>query len=59
MGGWSGRSKDGEENTVWATINYAISTGRLESRKEEVDVGPTQRHDELDGSEVSDINNGA
>ena len=49
VGGWSGKSKDGEERTwkpngeaVWATINYAVSTGRLESRKEEVEVRPTQ-----------------
>ena len=63
---WSGKSKDGEQKTwepngeaVWATIIYAISTGRLESRKEEVEARPTQRPDESDGSEVSDINDGA
>ena len=48
-----------KRHAVWATINYAISTGRLERRKEEVEVGPTQRPDESDGSEVSDINDRA
>ena len=53
LAGWSGKSKDGEEKTwkpngeaVWATINYAISTGRLERRKEEGEVGATLRPDE-------------
>ena len=66
VGGWSRKSKDGEEKiwipngeAVWATINYAVNTGRLKSRREEVEEGPTQRPDEPDGSEVSDIDNGA
>lgn len=66
VGRWSGKSKDGEEKkwepngeAVWATINYAVNTGRLKSRKEEMEVGPTQRPDKPDGSEVSDINDGA
>ena len=46
VGGWSGPSKDGEEKTwkpsveaVWATNNYAISTGRLDNKREESDEG--------------------
>lgn len=61
VGGWPGRSKDGEEKTwkpngeaVWVDINYAISTGRLDNRKEELEGEATQRPDESDGSEVLD-----
>lgn len=61
VGGWPGRSKDGEEKTwkpngeaVWADINYAISTGRLDDRKEELEGEASQRPDESDGSEVLD-----
>ena len=66
MGGWSGKSKEGEERTwkpngeaVWATINYAVSTGRLESRKEEAEVRPTQGPDDPEASELSVTNDGA
>ena len=66
VSGWSEKSKDGEEKkwkpngeAVWATINYAVNTGRLKSRKEEVEVGPTQRLEEPDGSGLSDIDDRA
>ncbi len=65
-GGWFAQSKDGEEKTwkpngeaVWAPINYAISTGRLDSRKEKLLEEAVQRPDESDESEVSDTNEGA
>lgn len=64
MGGYSGPNKDGEEkmwkpNTeaVWATIKYAVSTGRLEN-KLEVRKRGSEKPDEFDvGEEVSDTNN--
>ncbi len=50
VGGWSGKSKDGEERTwkpngeaVWATINYAPTQGPLDP----------------EASELSDTNDGA
>ncbi len=62
VGGWSGRSKYGEEKiwkpdreAVWATINYAVSTGRLDNRQEEVEV-VSQRSDESGGGGESDSN---
>lgn len=66
VGGWSGTGKDGEEKAwksngeaVWATINFAISTGRLESRKEETEIRATQRQEESEASDSSDTSNGA
>ena len=39
VGGWSGSAKDAEEKNwkpnlelLWATVNYAISKGRLDNR---------------------------
>lgn len=66
VGGWSGTGKDGEEKAwksngeaVWATINFAISTGRLESRKEETEIRATQRQEGSEASDSSDTSNGA
>lgn len=62
MGGWSGPNKDGEEKmwkpymeAGWATIKYAVSTGRLDNKKE-VQREVLKTPDEFDGREVSDTN---
>ena len=64
VGGWSGPNKDGEEkmwkpNTeaVWATIKYAVSTGRLDNKQEQIEGEASKRSDEFDGGEASDTNN--
>ncbi len=64
VGGWSGTNKDGEEkmwkpNTeaVWATIKYAVSTGRLDNKQEQTEGKASKRSDEFDGGEASDTNN--
>ena len=66
VGGWSGSSKDGEEKiwkpnmeAVWATINYAVSTGRLDNSQEEVEEEVTRRSDKSDGEGASDTNDEA
>lgn len=41
---------------VWATIKYAVSTGRLENRQEAVEEEVAQRSDESDGGGASDTN---
>ena len=58
VGGWSGPSKDGEEQAwkpnkeaVWTTINYAISTGRLDNRQDGAAEERTQRSDESGGGQ--------
>ena len=63
VGGWSGPSKDGEEQAwkpnkeaVWTTINYAISTGRLDNRQDGAEEEGTQRSDESGGGAESDAN---
>ena len=55
--------KDGEEQAwkpnkeaVWTTINYAISTGRLDNRQDGAGEEGTQRSDESGGGAESDAN---
>lgn len=63
VGGWSGPSKDGEEQAwrpnkeaVWSTINYAMSTGRLKNRQEGGDEKESQRPDESRAGAESEDN---
>ena len=44
---------------VWATINYAVSTGRLDNSQEEVEEEVTRRSDKSDGEGASDTNDEA
>ena len=63
VGGWSGPSKDEEEQAwkpnkeaVWTTINYVISTGHLDNRQDIAEEEGTQRSNESGGGENSDAN---